>query len=183
MSFWSSLKERTKTEDGHINVLINAAGITQRKLLARIEPEEVLDVINTNLVGAIMGTKTVLPGMLRARDGVIVNVGSVVALTGLSGSSVYAASKAGLLGFSRSLVQETAGRGVRVNTVMPGYVDGGMTAVMGEREVEGLSSRIPAKRFGTPEEVASVVLEMVKNQYMNGAEVVLDGGMRFQSLV
>src|SRR5690606_19464046 len=115
-------------------------------------------------------TRSVLPGMLRAKEGVVVNVGSVVSETGLRGSSVYAASKAGILGFSRSLVQELAGRGVRVNTVLPGYIEGGMTSSKSEREAATLKDKIPSKRFGTPEEVASVVLEMVRNRYMNGAE-------------
>lgn len=163
----------------HINGLVNCAGITQKRLLVHMTAEECVDVISTNLVGTIMATRSVIPDMMRAREGVVVNVGSVVSETGLRGSSVYAASKAGLLGFSRSLVSEFAGRGIRFNTVLPGWIAGGMTTDKSERDLEALKKQIPAGRLGMPGEVASVVVEMVRNRYMNGSEVVIDGGLRF----
>ncbi len=164
---------------GSLDVLVNNAGITRDKLFLRMTQEDWRLVIDVNLLGTINFSKAALPTMMKQRSGVIVNVSSVVGLTGNAGQTSYAASKAGIIGFTKSLAKEVGTRNIRVLAVAPGFIRTQMTDALPEEVKQGYLSRIPLKRFGTPEDVANLVLFLSseRSSYVCGQVVVLDGGM------
>jgi 3-oxoacyl-[acyl-carrier protein] reductase len=167
---------------GPVEILVNNAGVTRDNLLLRMKDEEFEEVIETNLVGTCLCTKAVLRGMFRTRWGRVVNVSSVVGLAGNAGQSNYAASKAGILGFTKSVAREVATRGITVNAVAPGYVETELTGGLDE-EIKGkILQQVPAGRFAEAEEVAEVVAFLAgeKAGYVTGQTIAVDGGMIMQ---
>ncbi len=164
---------------GRIDILVNNAGIARDQLLMRMKPEEWDAVIATNLTAAYSCTQAVLRPMLRQRWGRVVNVGSVVGQSGNAGQANYAASKAGLIGFSKALAQEVAARGITVNVVAPGFIETDMTAAIGDAAREALTARIPAGRLGQPEDVAAAVCYLASEEasYITGQVIGVNGGM------
>jgi len=164
---------------GGIHVLVNNAGITRDNILLRLKDEDWDDVIDTNLKGAFNMTRAVTRGMMKRREGVILNVSSVVGLMGNAGQTNYAASKAGLHGLTKSVARELASRGVRCNAIAPGFIETDMTAELDERQTEALRERIPLGRLGAPEDVAAVVrfLAGPSAGYITGQIITVDGGM------
>jgi 3-oxoacyl-[acyl-carrier protein] reductase len=162
-----------------VDILVNNAGITRDTLLPRMSDEEWDDVINTNLRGAFYVTRAVSRSMLRARYGRIINVSSVSGLIGNPGQTNYSASKAGLIGMTRSLSRELAGRKVTVNAVAPGFIESEMTATLGDALITEAKKRIPAKRLGRREEIAEGVLYLASSaaSYLTGQVLTIDGGM------
>lgn len=171
----AAVKERF----GVPTILVNNAGITKDNLLMRMGDEEWLDVINTNLSSVYRLSKAVLRGMMKARWGRIINVSSVVGAMGNPGQSNYAASKAGVAGFARSLAAEVGSRGITVNTVAPGFIDTDMTRALSEEQREQLLGKIPLGRLGQPEEIASVVAFLASDAgaYVSGETIHVNGGM------
>lgn len=162
-----------------IDVLVNNAGITRDMLLMRMKKEDFEDVINTNLVGTFNITKNVIPYMLKARVGRIINIASVVGISGNAGQTNYSASKAGIIGFTKSLAKEVASRNILVNAVAPGFIQTSMTDVLKDEIKEEIAKNIPLKRIGTPKDVANVVKFLVSEDstYITGQVVNVDGGM------
>ncbi len=162
-------------------VLVNNAGITKDNLLMRMSEEEWGQVIDTNLSGAFRVAKPVLRGMLKARWGRIVNIGSVVGRLGNPGQGNYVASKAGLEGFTRSLAMEVASRGVTVNAVAPGFIATDMTEALSPEQADGMLQRIPLGRMGEAEEVAAAVSFLCSDQaaYITGQTLQVNGGLLF----
>lgn len=171
----STMKER----HGVPAVLVNNAGITKDNLLMRMNDDEWFDVINTNLSSIYRLSKAVLRGMMKARWGRIINVSSVVGAMGNPGQSNYAASKAGVAGFARSLAAEVGSRGITVNTVAPGFIDTDMTRALSDEQREQLLSKIPLGRLGRPEEIAAVVAFLASDAggYVSGETIHVNGGM------
>jgi 3-oxoacyl-[acyl-carrier protein] reductase len=167
---------------GRVDILVNNAGITRDNLMIRMKEEEFDDVLQTNLKGTYLCTRAALRPMIRARWGRIVNVSSVVGLVGNAGQANYAASKAGIIGFTKSVAREVAQRGITVNAVAPGYVETELTGSLPEKVKEQIREQVPAGRFGEPEEVAEVVALLVaeKAGYLTGQTVSVDGGMTMQ---
>lgn len=170
---------RVADEMGAVSILINNAGITRDNLLLRMKEDEWAAVMDVNLKGAFHTVKAVAKGMMKRRDGVIINVTSVVGLMGNAGQANYAASKAGLVGFTKSVARELASRGIRCNAVAPGYVRTDMTADLGETQTEALQSGIPLQRLGEPEDISAVVrfLAGPGARYITGQVLAVDGGM------
>ena len=166
-------------EFGSPTVLINNAGITRDNLLMRMKLDEWHGVVDTNLNSMFRVTKLCLKGMTKARWGRIINISSVVGASGNPGQTNYAASKAGIEGFTRSLAKEIGSRGVTVNSVAPGFIDTDMTSSLAETQVDSLLAQIPLRRLGTPEEIASVVRFLVseKANYITGETIHVNGGM------
>ncbi|MFP4243981.1 MAG: 3-oxoacyl-ACP reductase FabG [Ectothiorhodospira sp.] len=166
-------------EFGQVGILVNNAGITRDNLLMRMKEEEWDDIIRTNLSAVYRMSKAVLRGMTRARRGRIIHIGSVVGSTGNAGQTNYAAAKAGLLGFTKSLAREVGPRGVTVNTVAPGFIDTDMTRDLPEAQREALLGQIPLGRLGDPQEVAEVVafLASPAAAYVTGETIHVNGGM------
>lgn len=166
-------------EFGNIDVLVNNAGITRDTLLMRMREEDFKQVIDTNLVGTFNVTKNVISYMMKARNGRIINISSVVGISGNAGQTNYAASKAGIIGFTKSLAKEVASRNITVNAVAPGFIETQMTAVLKEDIKEEIAKKIPLKRMGTPQDVANVVkfLASSDSSYITGQVIHVDGGM------
>lgn len=164
---------------GPIGLLVNNAGITRDNILLRIKDEDWDEVLDVNLKGAFNMTRAVARGMMKARDGVILNVSSVVGISGNAGQANYAASKSGLFGLTKSVARELASRGVRCNAIAPGYIETDMTAELGEERTEALLAQIPLGRLGTPDDVAGLVrfLAGPSARYITGQVVTVDGGM------
>ncbi len=164
---------------GQIDVLINNAGITKDNLLLRMSEEDFDKVIDTNLKSVFNMTKAVLRPMLKQRAGSIINIGSVVGISGNAGQANYAASKAGIIGFSKSVAQELGSRNIRCNVVAPGFIETEMTAALDEKVLEDWKNRIPLRRTGKPEDVAKacVFLASDMSDYITGQVLVVDGGM------
>ena len=169
-------------ELGGVDILVNNAGITRDKLAARMSEEDFDAVIATNLKGAFLMTKAVLRPMMRAKSGAIVNMASVVGIMGNAGQANYAASKAGLIGMTKSVAREVASVGIRVNAVAPGYIETDMTAAMPEAAQQAMCSAIPAARAGKPEDVAHAVAFLVSDEaaYITGQVLSVDGGMAME---
>ena len=168
-----------QNEFGTPTVLINNAGITRDNLLMRMKDEEWNTVINTNLGSMYKVSKACIKGMMKARWGRIVNISSVVGCSGNAGQTNYAASKAGIEGFTRSLAKEIGSRGITVNAVAPGFIDTDMTRELPENQAEAMLLQIPLGRFGQPEEIAAVVGFLVSDSsgYITGETVHVNGGM------
>ena len=167
------------THFGTVEILVNNAGITRDTLLLRMKRADWDAVMTTNLTGAFLLTQALLNSMLRARWGRIINVSSVVGRTGQAGQANYAASKAGLIGFTRSMAREVASRSVTVNAVAPGYIETAMTSVLEDKQREALLSHIPLGRAGTDEEVAHAVAFLASPQagYITGHVLDINGGL------
>jgi 3-oxoacyl-[acyl-carrier protein] reductase len=166
-------------KEGKIDILVNNAGITSDQYLMMMPAEEWNRVMDTNLNGAFRFAKAVVRPMMNAKRGVIVNIASVSGLVGIGGQTNYAASKGALLAFSRSLAAELGPRGIRVNAVVPGFIETDMTATMPRQMKQQNMARILAKRFGTPQEVAAVVAFLASDEssYIMGQSIVVDGGL------
>jgi 3-oxoacyl-[acyl-carrier protein] reductase len=166
-------------ELGEIKILVNNAGITRDNLLLRMSGEEWDQVLSVNLKGAFNATKAVARGMMKRREGSIVNIASVIGLMGNAGQANYAASKAGLIGFTKSIAREFASRGVRCNAIAPGFIKTAMTDKLNPDVVEGLKSQIPMGTLGEPVDVARVVrfLAGPGAAYITGQVIAVDGGM------
>ena len=164
---------------GQIDVLVNNAGITRDGLLMRMKQEDFGAVIDTNLVGTFNVTRNVIGYMSKARSGRIINVSSVVGVSGNSGQTNYAASKAGIIGFTKSLAKEMASRNILANCVAPGFIETSMTDVLKDEQKEAIAKTIPLRRMGTPEDVANVVkfLASEDSSYVTGQVINIDGGM------
>ena len=166
-------------EFGNIDVLVNNAGITRDTLLMRMKEEDFKQVIDTNLIGTFNVTKNVISYMMKARSGRIINISSVVGISGNAGQTNYSASKAGIIGFTKSLAKEVASRNITVNAVAPGFIETQMTDVLKEDIKEEIAKKIPLKRMGTPQDVANVVKFLASNDssYITGQVINIDGGM------
>ena len=166
-------------EFNHIDILVNNAGITKDMLLMRMKKEDFESVIGVNLVGTFNITKNVIPCMMKNRSGRIINVSSVVGISGNAGQTNYSASKAGIIGFTKSLAKEVGSRNILVNAVAPGFIETQMTEVLKDEVKEEISKTIPLKRMGTVEDVANVVkfLASKDSSYITGQVINIDGGM------
>ena len=168
-----------QTEFGTPEILVNNAGITRDNILMRMKPEEWDEVINTNLSSIYRMSKALVRGMTKARWGRIINISSVVGSSGNMGQSNYAASKAGVEGFSRALAMEIGSRGITVNSVAPGFIDTDMTRDLGHEQTEALLSKIPLGRYGQPAEIAATVAFLAGEEagYITGETIHVNGGM------
>jgi len=162
-----------------VDILVNNAGITRDKLLIRMSPEDWDEVITVNLRGTYLCTRAVLAHMMRQRHGRIVNVSSVVGLSGNPGQANYAASKAGIIGFTKAMAREVASRSITVNAVAPGYITTAMVEQLPEEARQSILARVPMARFGTPEDVAEVVAFLCTEGagYVTGQVIGIDGGL------
>lgn len=162
-----------------IDVLVNNAGITKDNLLMRMSEEEFSKVIDVNLKGTYIVTKIVSKYMMKKRQGSIINLSSVVGVVGNAGQCNYSASKAGIIGFTKSIAKEFASRNIRANAVAPGFIETDMTAVLGENVKENIYNQIPLKRMGKAKEVANLVyfLGTEESSYITGQVISIDGGM------
>ena len=159
--------------------MVNNAGITKDMLLARMKEEDFKQVIDVNLVGTFNVTKNVISYMMKARSGRIINISSVVGISGNAGQSNYAASKAGIIGFTKSLAKEVASRNILVNAIAPGFIQTSMTDVLKDEIKEEIAKAIPLKRMGTADDVANLVkfLASEDSSYITGQVINVDGGM------
>lgn len=175
--FASRLIKETKDKFGSVDVLINNAGITRDNLLLRMTEEEFDQTIDINLKGTFYTTKVASKYMLKQKSGCIINLASVVGQVGNAGQANYAASKAGIIGFTKSVARELAPRGITVNAIAPGFVDSDMTDVLSDKVKETILTQIPLKRLGQPEEVAEAALFLSNQKYITGQVINVDGGM------
>lgn len=175
----SALAKEVAAQIGPVAALINNAGITRDNILLRMSDDEWDDVMRVNLKGAFNMTRAVARPMMKARGGVILNVTSVIGLTGNAGQANYAASKAGLIGFTKSVAKELASRGIRCNAVAPGFIRTDMTAELGEDVIAELRNRIPLGTLGEPEDVAGLIRFLASDEarYITGQVITVDGGM------
>ena len=166
-------------EFGTIDVLVNNAGITKDMLILRMQKEDFESVINVNLTGTFNMTKNVVPYMMKKRNGRIINISSVVGISGNAGQTNYSASKAGIIGFTKSLAKEVASRNILVNAVAPGFIETDMTSVLKDDVKAEIAKNIPLRRMGTADDVANVVkfLASEDSSYITGQVIQVDGGM------
>ena len=164
---------------GAVYGLVNNAGITQDNLLMRMSEEEWSSVIETNLTSLYRVTKSVVKDMMIARVGRIVNIGSIVGLMGNAGQSNYSATKAGLLGFTKSLARELSSRNINVNSVSPGFIETDMTKALSPEQIEALTKNIPLGRIASPEEVSNVITFLLSDEssYITGENINVNGGL------
>jgi len=170
---------RAEAALGPVTILVNNAGITRDNLLLRLSDEEWDEVLQANLTAAFLTTRLVLKGMMKRRGGRIINITSIVGLIGNKGQANYAASKAGLIGFTKSVAREYASRGILANCVAPGYIETDLTAALPAEASAALFEQIPLGRLGVPEDVARAVLFLASDwaRYITGQVLVVDGGM------
>ncbi|WP_283613489.1 3-oxoacyl-ACP reductase FabG [Ligilactobacillus aviarius] len=174
------IEEMVHQLDDHqidVDVLVNNAGINRDKLMIGMREKDFDGVVNTNLIGTFRVTQPLFKRMLKRRTGVIINMASVVGEHGNIGQANYAASKAGVIGFTKAVAQEGALRGVRCNAIAPGMIASSMTAAIDEKRQKEIKERIPLKRLGTAEEVAQTALFLAQNDYLTGEVINVDGGM------
>lgn len=169
----SELKEKAT----NIDVLINNAGITKDKLMIGMKDEDFRQVIDTNLIGTFSLTRGILKRMYRQRAGVVINLASIVGVHGNIGQANYAASKAGVIGLTKTIAQEGAMRHVRCNAIAPGMIKSSMTDILSDKVKEQIKQQIPLGRFGLPEEVAQAAVFLAQNDYITGEVLTIDGGM------
>ncbi len=174
-----NLINTAKENFGKIDIMVNNAGITKDTLILRMKEEDFDSVINVNLKGVFNCLKTITPVMVKQREGKIINLSSVVGLSGNAGQVNYAASKAGVIGMTNSLAKEVGARGITVNAVAPGFIETDMTEVLGDKFKEEAKKAIPLKRLGKPEDVANVVAFLASEDanYITGQVIQVDGGM------
>ena len=174
-----ALVEDVEKAFGGVDILVNNAGITKDNLLMRLKDEDWDIVLNANLKAAFVATRAVTRGMMKRRWGRIINMASVVGLIGNKGQANYAASKAGLIGFTKSVAKEYASRNILANVVAPGFIDTDMTATMTPEARDTLSKQIPLERLGKPADIAGVVAFLASEQaaYITGQVIVVDGGL------
>lgn len=165
---------------GSVDVLVNNAGITQDTLMLKMTEDDFEKVLKVNLTGAFNMTQAVLKQMIKAREGAIINMSSVVGLMGNIGQANYAASKAGLIGFTKSVAREVANRNVRVNAIAPGMIESDMTAVLSDKVKDAMLAQIPMKQFGQAEQVAEVTAFLASQDYLTGQVIAIDGGLTMQ---
>ena len=175
----NAMVKQVKEQFGSVDILVNNAGITRDGLLMRMKTADWQAVLDTNLTGTFFCTKAVTKIMMKQRSGAIVNLTSVVGLTGNAGQANYAAAKSGIIGFTKSVAKELASRGIRANAVAPGCIDTDMTAVLSDAVKEEMIKTIPLGRVAQPEEVAKAVLFLVSDcaSYITGQVLNVDGGM------
>ena len=175
----AGLIEATTDLAGPISILVNNAGITRDGLLMRMKDEDWDAVLEVNMTATMSLCRAVMRGMMKAKTGRIISVSSVVGVTGNPGQTNYAASKAGMIGFSKSLAAEVASRGLTVNVVAPGFIETPMTDVLDESQKTGLLSRVPAGRLGQADEIAAAVVFLASDEasYITGATLHVNGGM------
>jgi len=171
--------KRLVEEAGELDILVNNAGVTRDGLLARMPDDDWSDVISTNLGGVFHTCRAAARGMMKRRAGSIVNVSSIVGLRGNPGQTNYAASKAGIIGFTKSLARELGARGVRANVVAPGYVDTRLTQVIADEMKQLMLANTPLGRFGTPEDIAAAVRFLCSDEaaFITGDVLLVDGGL------
>jgi len=164
---------------GAVDILVNNAGITRDNLLMRMKDDEWQSIMDTNLTSIFKMSKAVLRGMMKKRKGRIINIGSVVGSTGNAGQANYAAAKAGVIGFSKSMAREVASRGITVNVVSPGFIDTDMTKALTAEQKESIFKDIPANRLGDPKEIAATVGFLASDEaaYITGETIHVNGGM------
>ncbi|ACP24681.1 3-oxoacyl-(acyl-carrier-protein) reductase NodG [Sinorhizobium fredii NGR234] len=174
-----ALGEKAETELGGVDILVNNAGITKDGLFVRMSDEDWDNVLEVNLTAVFRLTRELTHPMMRRRFGRIVNITSVVGVTGNPGQANYCASKAGMIGFSKSLAQEIATRNVTVNCVAPGFIESAMTGKLNDKQKEGIMAAIPMRRMGSGAEVASAVAYLASNEaaYVTGQTIHVNGGM------
>jgi 3-oxoacyl-[acyl-carrier protein] reductase len=174
-----NLINKAKERFGSIDIMVNNAGITKDTLLLRMKEEDFDSVIDVNLKGVFNCLKTITPIMVKQKHGKIVNLSSVVGIVGNAGQVNYAASKAGVIGMTKSLAKEIGARGITVNAVAPGFIETDMTEVLGDKLKDEAKKGIPLRRLGTPEDVAEVVafLSSDSSNYITGQVINVDGGM------
>ena len=175
----ASVIKQIGSEYGAPTILVNNAGITRDNLMLRMKDDEWADIIETNLTSVFRVSKACLRGMMKAQKGRIINIGSVVGSTGNPGQANYAAAKAGMVGFTKSLAREIGSRNVTVNTVAPGFIDTDMTRELPEEQREALQKEIALGRLGTPDEIAKAVLFLASDDssYITGETLHVNGGM------
>ena len=175
----AAMVEETHKTFGHIDVLVNNAGITRDGLLIRMKDSDWDDVLNINLKGVYLVTKAVAKLMVKQRAGRIINMTSVSGVTGNVGQANYAAAKAGVIGFTKTCAKELAARGITVNAIAPGFIETAMTDVLPEKIKEGIAATVPLGRMGQPEEIAGVVTFLASDfaRYITGQVLNVDGGM------
>lgn len=176
-SFAADMMKQVKKEFGTIDILVNNAGITRDMLLMRMKEEEFDSVIETNLKGTFNMIRHVSNIMLKQRSGVIINMASVVGVMGNAGQANYAASKAGIIGLTKSVAKELAQRGITCNAIAPGFVETDMTAVLTEEQKEKMLEVIPLKRYGQVDDIARAAVFFAENTYITGQVLNVDGGM------
>lgn len=175
--FAAQLVKDIKKEFGTLDILVNNAGITRDMLLMRMSEEQFDQVINTNLNGTFNMVRHASSLMLKQRSGTIINMASVVGVTGNIGQANYAASKAGIIGLTKSAAKELAQRGITCNAIAPGFVETDMTDVLAEETKQEMLKAIPLKRYGTVDDIASAAVFLAKNTYITGQVLNVDGGM------
>ncbi|WP_321994248.1 3-oxoacyl-[acyl-carrier-protein] reductase [Clostridium butyricum] len=174
-----TLVSTTKEKFGAIDIMVNNAGITKDTLILRMKEEDFDTVIDVNLKGVFNCLKTITPVMVRQKYGKIINLSSVVGISGNAGQVNYSASKAGVIGMTKSLAKEVGSRGINVNAVAPGFIETDMTDVLGDKYKDEIKKNIPLKKLGKPEDVANVVafLASENSDYITGQVIHVDGGM------
>ncbi|GAW99734.1 3-oxoacyl-ACP reductase [Secundilactobacillus mixtipabuli] len=164
----------------HLDIVVNNAGIVNDKLLNRMSEADFSQVINTNLTGTFNVIKACLRPMYKARSGAFINMASVIGLTGNIGQANYAASKAGIIGLTKSVAKEAALRGIRCNAIAPGMIDTSMTAQLADKVKTEILKQIPLKRLGSTAEVAQAAIFLAENDYITGQTITVDGGLTMQ---